>query len=98
MNILSIIVQTLRFKVKNWKRGGQVMVLLNWLFLDECIFQSLIKNFAEIIVRKDDRYVSLGWCVLVRSLVEYESVASEFSLNGNTFLWLNLDSLHAGVH
>lgn len=80
--LVPMIEHTLRFKVKNWKRGGQVMVLLNWLFLDECIFQSLIKNFAEIIVRKDDRYVSLGWCVLVRSLVEYESVASEFSLNG----------------
>lgn len=58
------------------------MVLLNWLFLDELIFQPLIKNLADIIARKDDRYVALGWCILVRSLVEYESVASEFSSNG----------------
>ncbi|XP_038882126.1 uncharacterized protein LOC120073376 isoform X2 [Benincasa hispida] len=80
--LVPIIEHTLRFKDKNWKRGGQVMVLLNWLFLDELIFQTLIKNLADIIVRKDDRYVALGWCILVRSLVEYESVPCELPLNG----------------
>ncbi|XP_022967683.1 uncharacterized protein LOC111467138 [Cucurbita maxima] len=80
--LVAMIEHTLRFKDKNWKRGGQVMVLLNWLFLDELTFQSLIKNLADIIVRKDDRYVALGWCILVRSLVEFESVPSELSLNG----------------
>ncbi|XP_023543535.1 uncharacterized protein LOC111803391 isoform X3 [Cucurbita pepo subsp. pepo] len=80
--LVPMIEHTLRFKDKNWKRGGQVMVLLNWLFLDELTFQSLIKNLADIIVRKDDRYVALGWCILVRSLVEFESVPTELSLNG----------------
>uniref|UniRef100_A0A6J1DCN8 Uncharacterized protein LOC111019538 n=1 Tax=Momordica charantia TaxID=3673 RepID=A0A6J1DCN8_MOMCH len=80
--LVPMIEHSLRFKDRNWKRGGQVMVLLNWLFLEELIFQPLIKNLADIIARKDDRYVALGWCILVRSLVEYESVASEFSSNG----------------
>ncbi|CAK9319331.1 unnamed protein product [Citrullus colocynthis] len=80
--LIPMLEHTLRFKDKNWQRGGQVMVLLNWLFLDELIFRTLIKNLADIIVRKDDRYVALGWCILVRSLVEFESVPCELSLNG----------------
>ncbi|XP_011653934.1 uncharacterized protein LOC101210197 isoform X2 [Cucumis sativus] len=80
--LIPMIEHTLRLKDKNWKRGGQVVVLLNWLFLDELIFLTLIKNIADIIVRKDDRYVALGWCILVRSLVEFESVPCELPLNG----------------
>ncbi|XP_008442244.1 uncharacterized protein LOC103486160 isoform X1 [Cucumis melo] len=80
--LIPMIEHALRLKDKNWKRGGQVLVLLNWLFLDELTFQTLIKNIADIIVRKDDRYVALGWCILVRSLVEFESVPCELPLNG----------------
>ena len=61
-------------------------MLLNWLFLDELIFLTLIKNIADIIVRKDDRYVALGWCILVRSLVEFESVPCELPLNGSSII------------
>lgn len=86
VKISSVILQALRLKDKNWKRGGQVLVLLNWLFLDELTFQTLIKNIADIIVRKDDRYVALGWCILVRSLVEFESVPCELPLNGSTII------------
>lgn len=59
------------------------MILLNWLFQNEFIFQAIATNLAKIIVTKDDRFIALGWCTLVRGLVEYESAFDQFSMNGN---------------
>ncbi|TXG70455.1 hypothetical protein EZV62_005390 [Acer yangbiense] len=67
---------------KETKHGGQAMILLNWLFKDEILFQVMASNLANIILRKDDRYVSLGWCTLVRGLLEYESVMDQQLVNG----------------
>ncbi|RVW16552.1 hypothetical protein CK203_069319 [Vitis vinifera] len=58
------------------------MVLLNWLFQDELLFQALARGLADIILRKEDRYIALGWCTLVRGLVEYEITMDQFSNNG----------------
>ncbi|KAL3533814.1 hypothetical protein ACH5RR_007335 [Cinchona calisaya] len=58
------------------------MILLNWLFQDEILFQALARNLAEIISRKDDRYIALGWCTLTRSLIEYETSLDKLMTNG----------------
>ncbi|KAK7244632.1 hypothetical protein RIF29_39457 [Crotalaria pallida] len=60
-------------KCKDSKHGGQAMILLNWLFQDELLFEPVAQGLSEIITKKDDRYLLFGWCVLVRSLVEYEN-------------------------
>ncbi|CAL5362892.1 unnamed protein product [Camellia sinensis] len=57
-------------KHKESKHGNQAMLLFNWLFQDEIIFQALATNLAGIIRRKEDRYIALGWCILVRGLVD----------------------------
>ncbi|GLT55250.1 hypothetical protein SLA2020_283890 [Shorea laevis] len=75
-----MIEHTLRFKES--KNGGQPLILVNWLFQDELLFQSLATNLANIVVRKDDSYISLGWCVLTRNLLQYESSISQYSMNG----------------
>ncbi|GMN54778.1 hypothetical protein TIFTF001_023899 [Ficus carica] len=62
--------------------GGQSMMLLNWLFQDEFIFQAIATTLAKIIATKDDRFIALGWCILVRGLVEYESASDQFPMNG----------------
>lgn len=48
-----------------------------------------MRNLAAIISRRDDRYVALGWCILGRSLIEYENVAKNVLTNGNlTVTWI----------
>ncbi|XP_047307736.1 uncharacterized protein LOC124911311 isoform X2 [Impatiens glandulifera] len=69
-------------KVKESKHGNQAMVLLNWLFQDELIFQAIAVNLAGIIERKCDKFIELGWCTLVRCLVEYETTMAKHLNNG----------------
>ncbi|KAM6549123.1 hypothetical protein CsatB_020799 [Cannabis sativa] len=61
------------------------MILLNWLFQDEFIFQAIARKLGKIIATKDDHFIALGWCTLVRGLVDYESATDQYSMNGNTF-------------
>lgn len=58
------------------------MILLNWLFLDEGLFQVVVRNLAGIISRMDDRYVALGWCFLGRRLIEYENAENNLETSG----------------
>ncbi|XP_057438694.1 uncharacterized protein LOC130730649 isoform X1 [Lotus japonicus] len=70
-------------KSKDTKRGGQAMILLSWLFQDELLFVPVAEALAGIVARKrDDRYVLFGWCLLVRSLVEYDSSVHQSMLAG----------------
>ncbi|KAL4272418.1 hypothetical protein GQ457_13G011310 [Hibiscus cannabinus] len=69
-------------KFKDSKHGSRPMILLNWLFQDDLLFQAVAMNLANIIVRKDDRYIAFGWCTLVRGLAEYENVMDQFLFNG----------------
>ena len=64
------------------------MVLLNWLFQDEPLFEALSRSLADIIIRKEDRYIALGWCTLVRGLVDYEITMDQFSNNGTVAISL----------
>ncbi|XP_030518684.2 uncharacterized protein LOC115732156 [Rhodamnia argentea] len=61
---------------------GQILILLDWLVQDEFLFQYFIESLADIISRKEDRYVSLGWCTLVRGLLECESAINQYLLDG----------------
>ncbi|XP_058207689.1 uncharacterized protein LOC131320827 isoform X3 [Rhododendron vialii] len=69
-------------KYKESKYGNKAMILFNWLFQDEVIFQALATNLASIIMRKEDRYIALGWCMLVRGLVGYEIKTKQLENNG----------------
>lgn len=69
-------------KIKESKHGNQNMILLNWLFLDEGLFQVVVRNLAGIISRKDDRYVALGWCLLGRRLIECENAENNLETSG----------------
>lgn len=59
------------------------MVLLNWLFQDDFIFQAIVEGLAKIVSTKDDRFIVLGWCTLVRALLDYETTVTQFPMNGN---------------
>ncbi|XP_065855835.1 uncharacterized protein [Euphorbia lathyris] len=78
--LIPIIQHSLR--TKDSKHYGQGMILINWLFQDEFLFQAVARNLADIIARKDDRYIALGWCILILNMVEYESFMDQYSLNG----------------
>ncbi|XP_028774436.1 uncharacterized protein LOC114731438 isoform X1 [Neltuma alba] len=67
---------------KDSKRGGQAVILINWLYQDELLFEPLTKGLANIITRKNDRYLLFGWCVLVRSLVDYDNTISQSPFSG----------------
>lgn len=62
------------------------MIILNWLFQDEPLFQALSSNLASIITRKDDRFITFGWCTLVRKLVEFETYMNKYSIHGNDMI------------
>lgn len=64
------------------------MILLNWLFQDEIFLESILRNVSDIISRRDDRYVALGWCILGRSLIEYGNVTNDATTNGKFVLSL----------
>ncbi|KAF8044007.1 hypothetical protein BT93_A2094 [Corymbia citriodora subsp. variegata] len=67
---------------KESRHSGQILILLNWLVQDEFLFQYFMESLADIISRKEDRYVSLGWCTLVRGLLECESAINQYLLDG----------------
>ncbi|XP_056696131.1 uncharacterized protein [Spinacia oleracea] len=69
-------------RCKDSKYPNQAMILLNWLFQDEALFSPLVKDLVNIISRRGDRYIALGWCILVRSLVKYDTKMTSFSKNG----------------
>ncbi|CAA2969441.1 uncharacterized protein LOC111378014 [Olea europaea subsp. europaea] len=69
-------------RARDLKHGNQAMVLLNWLFQDDILFQYTVGNLAGIIMRRDDRYVALGWCILGRSLIEYENAVKNIATDG----------------
>lgn len=60
------------------------MILLNWLFQDELLFQPVAEALAGVVARKHvhDRYLLLGWCLLLRNLVEYENSAHQSMFSG----------------
>lgn len=72
-------------RCKDSKYPNQAMILLNWLFQDEALFSPLVKDLVNIISRRGDRYIALGWCILVRSLVKYDTKMTSFSKNGKLF-------------
>ena len=66
------------------KHGDQAMLLLNWLFQDEHLFQPVAQALAGVVARKHvhDRYLLLGWCLLLRNLVEFETSAHQSMFGG----------------
>ncbi|KAH6818792.1 hypothetical protein C2S51_002395 [Perilla frutescens var. frutescens] len=64
-------------KMREPKRGNQAIILLNWLFQDEIFLEAILRNVSDIISRRDDHYVALGWCILGRNLIEYENVVRD---------------------
>ncbi|KAL0714674.1 hypothetical protein Bca4012_021653 [Brassica carinata] len=79
--LVPIIEHTLRFK-DGKHSSSQAMILLNWLFRDEDLFRGVSRNLSEIISRNEDRFLELGWCLLIRSLVEYEDTVDQGFWNG----------------
>ncbi|XP_045793361.1 uncharacterized protein LOC123888366 isoform X3 [Trifolium pratense] len=69
-------------KCKNSKHGGQPIILLNWLFQDVLIFVPVVEALASIITRKNDRYLLFGWCLLLRSIVDYDTSVHQSMLSG----------------
>ncbi|KAM7524534.1 hypothetical protein LguiA_014436 [Lonicera macranthoides] len=69
-------------KCKGSKNHNRAMILFNWLFQDELLFQALATNLANIVLRKDDHFIALGWCILARGLVEYEITMNQLLSNG----------------
>ncbi|CAN8254424.1 unnamed protein product [Cochlearia groenlandica] len=65
--LVPIIEHTLRFKEA--KHSNSAMILLNWMFRDEILFQAVSKSLSGIVSRNEDRFLKLGWCLLIRSLV-----------------------------
>ncbi|XP_077253695.1 ARM repeat superfamily protein isoform X2 [Tasmannia lanceolata] len=85
-------------KLHGSKHRKQVLVLLNWLFQDELLFQPISSNLIEVLMRKEDNYIALGWCTLIRDLVDHELATNQLSDAGkqekrNTLLKILFQSI-----
>ncbi|PON49241.1 Coatomer beta subunit [Parasponia andersonii] len=80
--VVPMLENSLRSRDVKQSHGGQSMILINWLFQDVILFQALARNLAKIIATKDDHFIALGWCTLVRGLVDYESATDQYPMNG----------------
>ncbi|KAJ9543843.1 hypothetical protein OSB04_023550 [Centaurea solstitialis] len=69
-------------RCKESKHKNQEMILLNWLFQDEVLFQAIARNFSDIVLRKEDHHIALGWCILARRLIEYDVTMGRFPTSG----------------
>ncbi|KAJ8528546.1 hypothetical protein K7X08_022238 [Anisodus acutangulus] len=78
--LVPMIQHSLRFTGS--KHGNQVMTLLNWLFEDEICFQALANDLEAILSRREDHFISLGWCTLARSLIEFEVTMDKLVTRG----------------
>ncbi|XP_010516375.1 PREDICTED: uncharacterized protein LOC104792046 isoform X2 [Camelina sativa] len=78
--LVPIIEHTLRFK--DSKYGNSAMILLHWLFQDEVLFQAVSRHLSRIILTNEDRFLALGWCLLIRSLVECEDTGDQCFWHG----------------
>lgn len=74
------------------------MILMKWLFQDELIFEPLVKGLADIITRKSDRYLLLGWCILVRALADYDDISSQSNFSGIFFNFCADNDLRSVVY
>lgn len=66
-----ILIPMIENSLKGLKHRKQALLLLIWLLEDDLVFQELSSTLAEIITRKEDHYIALGWCTLVRGLVDH---------------------------
>ncbi|GAB2295532.1 hypothetical protein Dimus_029696 [Dionaea muscipula] len=69
-------------KCKDSKHANQATILLNWLFQDPCLFKALASNLINLVSSKEDHYIALGWCTLVRDLVDYETSMGQHLRSG----------------
>eukprot|EP01018_Ginkgo_biloba_P032849 Gb_14493 [translate_table: standard] len=64
-------------KVKALRNRKQVVILLQWLCQSEEVCVALAYSFKKIIMEREDHRIVLGWCVMVRELVEKGIVTHE---------------------
>lgn len=69
-------------KYRGRKHSNQPMIILNWLFQEKLLCKALVTSLATMISRKEDRYIALGWCTLVRELLEVEITMTQPTKNG----------------
>ncbi|KAF7819009.1 armadillo/beta-catenin-like repeat protein [Senna tora] len=69
-------------KSKDSKHGAQALILINWFFQDELLFEPVTKGLASIITRKSDHFLLFGWCIFVRAIVECENSSSQAVFSG----------------
>lgn len=59
-------------KFKGLQNRKQVLNLLQWLSQSEEVFMVLADSLEKILLETDDHHIILGWCIVVRELVEKE--------------------------
>ncbi|GLJ22075.1 hypothetical protein SUGI_0413790 [Cryptomeria japonica] len=59
-------------KFRGLQNRKQVLILLQWLSQSEEVFMVLADSLEKILIETDDHHIILGWCIVVRELVENE--------------------------
>jgi hypothetical protein len=64
-------------KFKGMKNRKKVVLLLQCLSRNEDTFTVLADGLEKILVENDDHHIVLGWCIVVRELIEKGAMAGE---------------------
>lgn len=61
-------------KFKGMQNRKKVVLLLQWLSQNEDTFTVLADGLEKLLVENDDHHIVLGWCVVVRELIEKRAI------------------------
>ncbi|KAH9302150.1 hypothetical protein KI387_013733, partial [Taxus chinensis] len=61
-------------KFRGLRNRKQVLVLLQWLSQSEEVFIALVGSLEKILLERGDNHIILGWCIVVRELVEKDFI------------------------
>lgn len=64
-------------KFKGMQNRKKVVLLLHWLSQNEDTLTVLADGLEKILVENDDHHIVLGWCIVVRELIEKRATAGE---------------------
>lgn len=81
-------------KSKDHGNRRKIVCIFRWLFAKTNLVGPLAKSLASIVVTSQENHrVKLGWCVIVRELMEKEALLYLFPSDGEFLKSLNVKSI-----
>lgn len=80
-------------KSKDHGNRRKIVCIFRWLFAKMNLVSPLAKSLASVAMTSQENRVKLGWCVIVRELIEKEALLYLFPSDGEFLKSLNVKSI-----